>query len=75
MTLDDYIYALPSKVDLFLEEEEIDGGHHDLDDGDEGCSEDRPLLLHAPRHYQVRGSRPNNPLHAQFDCKVNHSTI
>jgi hypothetical protein len=58
-----------------MEEEEIDGGHHDLDDGDEGCSEDRALLLHAPRHYQVSCSRPNDPLHAQFDRKVNQSQI
>jgi hypothetical protein len=48
-----------------MEEEEIYGGYHDLDDGDEGRGEHWTFLLDAPRHYQVPGSRPNNPLQAQ----------
>ena len=57
------IYVLPSKVDLFMEEEEINDGYHNLHHGDEGCGEDRALVLHAPRHYQVHGSRTDYPLH------------
>jgi hypothetical protein len=33
-----------------MEKEEIDNGHHDLDDGDEGCSENWTPLMDAPGH-------------------------
>ena len=43
---------VPAKIDLLVEEEEIDDGYHDLDDGDEGCSENWTPLVDTPGHYQ-----------------------
>ena len=71
----DYACVIPSKVDLLMEKEEVDGGYHDLYQGDECRCEDRALLFHAPRHYQVAGYRPNDPLRAQFDCRIQQSII
>jgi len=45
-----------------MEEEEIDDGHHDLDDGDEGCSENWTPLMDAPGHYQEACCRRHDSL-------------
>jgi len=58
ITYNCYIYIeqkkmeLPAKIDLLVEEEEINDGYHDLDDGDEGCSENWTPLVDTPGHYQ-----------------------
>ena len=54
ITYNCYIYIeqkkmeLPAKIDLLVEEEEINDGYHDLDDGDEGCSENWTPLVDTP---------------------------
>lgn len=53
---------LPAKIDLLVEEEEIDDGYHDLDDGDEGCRENWTPLLDTPGHYQEAHCRRKDAL-------------
>jgi hypothetical protein len=53
-----------------VEEEEIDDGHHNLDYGDEGRSENRALLLDAPGHYQIAHAGRHDSLHQSHACCV-----
>ena len=62
------IVTSPSKVEMFMEDEEVDASNEDLSERAEGSSEHRASLLHAVCEQKVPNARGQNACRSQKQC-------
>ena len=65
------IVTSPSKVERFMEDEEIDAGDEDLSERAEGSCEDRASLLHAICEQKVPNAGCHYTLHHKHAFCIN----
>lgn len=67
--------CLPSEVELFMEDGEVDDGDDDLHDGDEGGDEHRAPLLDAPCQQHERHAAADHALKPKSQSNWNQIQI